>query len=419
MKLFRFILHSACLCFCIAVPAIADTPLTLPECEQRFVQSNLLLLAEKYSVAGGKALAIQASIWDLPQLSFDVNAYNPSTQKLINVGPQGQTSAAVQQLLYLGGKKSKEYDLAMSDVSVREARFEQLLRDLRYKLRVTFYNAYFLNKKINFLAQRVQQVDSLAAAYSAQTDAGNISLRESVRLQALALSIRNDLLSQRDAYRDVQNDLRTLIQADDAVVPVLSEEYVNRRVDTTKSTDAPALLQKLYSGNAEIIVLQRQLQSDSLNLTWQRSLAVPDLTVGASYDQRGGAFNNQINVGVSLPLPLWNKNRGNIELAGANISQTTALLESKKAELKNQLRGALALYESQTNSYAAGKRLHRDLDTVFRGVLENFARRNLSLIDFTDFIESYVQSVISIEEAKTKLLTTEETINYLTGEDVF
>jgi cobalt-zinc-cadmium efflux system outer membrane protein len=401
------------------VPAIADTPLTLPECEQRFVQSNLLLLAEKYSVAGGKALAIQASIWDLPQLSFDVNAYNPSTQKLINVGPQGQTSAAVQQLLYLGGKKSKEYDLAMSDVSVREARFEQLLRDLRYKLRVTFYNAYFLNKKINFLVQRVQQVDSLAAAYSAQTDAGNISLRESVRLQALALSIRNDLLSQRDAYRDVQNDLRTLIQADDAVVPVLSEDYVNRRVDTTKSTDAPALLQKLYSGNAEIIVLQRQLQSDSLNLTWQRSLAVPDLTVGASYDQRGGAFNNQINVGVSLPLPLWNKNRGNIELAGANISQTTALLESKKAELKNQLRGALALYESQTNSYAAGKRLHRDLDTVFRGVLENFARRNLSLIDFTDFIESYVQSVISIEEAKTKLLTTEETINYLTGEDVF
>jgi cobalt-zinc-cadmium efflux system outer membrane protein len=401
------------------VPAIADTPLTLPECEQRFVQSNLLLLAEKYSVAGGKALAIQASIWDLPQLSFDVNAYNPSTQKLINVGPQGQTSAAVQQLLYLGGKKSKEYDLAMSDVSVREARFEQLLRDLRYKLRVTFYNAYFLNKKINFLVQRVQQVDSLAAAYSAQTDAGNISLRESVRLQALALSIRNDLLSQRDAYRDVQNDLRTLIQADDAVVPVLSEDYVNRRVDTTKSTDARALLQKLYSGNAEIIVLQRQLQSDSLNLTWQRSLAVPDLTVGASYDQRGGAFNNQINVGVSLPLPLWNKNRGNIELAGANISQTTALLESKKAELKNQLRGALALYESQTISYAAGKRLHRDLDTVFRGVLENFARRNLSLIDFTDFIESYVQSVISIEEAKTKLLTTEETINYLTGEDVF
>ncbi|MFM2132795.1 MAG: hypothetical protein RL156_76 [Bacteroidota bacterium] len=401
------------------MPAVADTPLTLQECEQRFVQSNLLLLAEKYSVAGGKALAIQASIWDLPQLSFDVNAYNPSTQKLINVGPQGQTSAAVQQLLYLGGKKSKEYDLAMSDVSVREARFEQLLRDLRYKLRVTFYNAYFLNKKINFLVQRVQQVDSLAAAYSAQTDAGNISLRESVRLQALALSIRNDLLSQRDAYRDVQNDLRTLIQADDAVVPVLSEDYVNRRVDTTKSTDAPALLQKLYSGNAEIIVLQRQLQSDSLNLTWQRSLAVPDLTVGASYDQRGGAFNNQINVGVSLPLPLWNKNRGNIELAGANISQTTALLESKKAELKNQLRGALALYESQTISYAAGKRLHRDLDTVFRGVLENFARRNLSLIDFTDFIESYVQSVISIEEAKTKLLTTEETINYLTGEDVF
>lgn len=401
------------------MPAVADTPLTLPQCEQRFVQSNLLLLAEKYSVAGGKALAIQASIWDLPQLSFDVNAYNPSTQKLINVGPQGQTSAAVQQLLYLGGKKSKEYDLAMSDVSVREARFEQLLRDLRYKLRVTFYNAYFLNKKINFLVQRVQQVDSLAAAYSAQTDAGNISLRESVRLQALALSIRNDLLSQRDAYRDVQNDLRTLIQADDAVVPVLSEDYVNRRVDTTKSTDAPALLQKLYSGNAEIIVLQRQLQSDSLNLTWQRSLAVPDLTVGASYDQRGGAFNNQINVGVSLPLPLWNKNRGNIELAGANISQTTALLESKKAELKNQLRGALALYESQTISYAAGKRLHRDLDTVFRGVLENFARRNLSLIDFTDFIESYVQSVISIEEAKTKLLTTEETINYLTGEDVF
>ena len=140
---------------------------------------------------------------------------------------------------------------------------------------------------------------SLSNAYVGQTKTGNISLRESVRLQALALSIRNDLLSENNAMRELQADLRTLVVSDEDVIPIIMNEVLQSRLETMKDPDITALQSKATERNPEIIVLERQSQSDSLNVSWQESLAVPDLTVGASYDQRGGAFNDQINVGVS------------------------------------------------------------------------------------------------------------------------
>lgn len=60
-----------------------------------------------------------------------------------------------------------------------------------------------------------------------------------------------------------------------------------------------------------------------------------------------------------------------------------------------------------------------DFETVYEGVIQNFQKRNISLIEFTDFIESYNQSILYINEIKKQIVLSKETINYIANENIF
>jgi cobalt-zinc-cadmium efflux system outer membrane protein len=105
----------------------AFSQITLRECEDSFRQNNLLLLAEQYNINAAKAAVIQSRIWELPYLSGEFNAINPQDRRVLEVGSHGQKSLAVQQLIYLGGKKKNEIEFAKSNVVLAELQFEQLL----------------------------------------------------------------------------------------------------------------------------------------------------------------------------------------------------------------------------------------------------------------------------------------------------
>ena len=50
-------------------------------------------------------------------------------------------------------------------------------------------------------------------------------------------------------------------------------------------------------------------------LKWQRSQGLPQLAVQGEYDKNGNIGHNFYAVGLSVALPLWNRNRGNIRSA--------------------------------------------------------------------------------------------------------
>ena len=57
--------------------------------------------------------------------------------------------------------------------------------------------------------------------------------------------------------------------------------------------------------------------------------------------------------------------------------------------------------------------------TVYNGVFRNFQRRNISLLEFTDFMESYNESINQSNEFKKTLINISEEINYATGSTIF
>ena len=60
-----------------------------------------------------------------------------------------------------------------------------------------------------------------------------------------------------------------------------------------------------------------------------------------------------------------------------------------------------------------------NLETVYNGILKNFRSRNISLMDFTDFLESYRQTVLQVYEMKKQIMFSAEEINQLVQTKIF
>jgi cobalt-zinc-cadmium efflux system outer membrane protein len=398
---------------------IAQKTLTLEQCEKLFLSNNLMLLAEGYNIDMSRAALIQAKIWELPNFSAEINMLNPQDNRLFDIGGQGQKAFAVNQLVYLGKKKKYEVDFAKSNVEIAELTFEDLLRSLRFEIRKSFYEIYYSSKKAESINVQLGNIDSLISAYLVQARNGNVPLKDVVRLQSLSLSFRNELMDlQQNLFANQQN-ISILTGLKEDIIPDVQNANMLMQYSSNLTFDIQQLQQMAIEKNPEYLLSLKLLKSDENLLKWQRSLSVPDINLGASYDQRGGAFVNQTNLTVGIPLPLWDRNKGNIKIAEAKLKMDKVLSNQKQVELFAKINTAFNAFQFQKRIYAQSNESFDDLNVVYDGVLKNFQKRNLSLIEFTDFMESYNQSNLFLYEAQKQVILAGEMLNFLTNVNVF
>jgi cobalt-zinc-cadmium efflux system outer membrane protein len=393
--------------------------LSLRDCEQQFLRANLLLLAEQFSIEAADARILQAALWENPSFSAELNLVNPSENRAFDVGEAGQKSFALQQLLYLGGKKENEVVLARANAELARLQFQDMLRNLRYQLRTGYFVLYYDQIVLQSVTNQLRQLDTLILAYNEQAAKGNLPYKDLVRLQALYLALQNNRTTLNTNVIEEQKRLQTLLATTTDIVAVpLASELEQYRKQLTQSVDT---LQAIALRNRPDIALAASaVRAAESNLSLQQSLAVPDLTLGASYDQRGGAFVNQVNLTLGVTLPLWNRNQGNIAVAGAELSRVKALSAAQTIAVRNEVEWAYRKYqEARRNIESISPAMEQNFDAVYAGMLQNFQKRNVSMLEFTDFIESYTTSIVQIAEIRKKLAEACEELNLATASGIF
>lgn len=394
--------------------------LSLKQCEEAFVKKNLLLLAEQYNIDMAKASVIQAKIWELPVASGEFNAINPQNKRVLDIGAKGQKAVAVQQLIYLGKKKQSEVEFAKSTIGIAELQFEQLLRNLRYEVHQSFYSIYFNQQKINNITRQISNIDTLAKGYALQAQRGNWPLRDVVRLQSLSFNLKNDLLAAQKEINEEQMTLKILTNYQENINPVVDDESLSPYFNASTLPLSESLLNTALEKNPDYLSFLKIIESNELMIKWQKSLAKPDLTVGASYDQRGGAFGNQVNFTFGIPINLWNRNKGNIKIAEAELEKSKKLQEQKINEIRSQLSNATQTWQQHRLQYAQITASNSEnLEAVYKGVLQNFQKQNISLLEFTDFMESYNESISLLIELRKQVILSGETISHIVNVKLF
>ncbi|KIQ16949.1 transporter [Flavobacterium sp. MEB061] len=397
----------------------AQKPFTLEECESQFLKNNLFLLASQYNIDASKALTIQSKIWENPTITAELNAYNPERNQYFDIGKEGQKAFGIEQLIYLGGKKRNEIKLAQTNEKLAELQFNDLLRTLKLQLRKSFYTVYYNTKSLETTDDQLTHIEDLINSYSVQVQKGNIPLRDLVRLQSLYLNFKNERMEVVNDNIEEQGNLKLLLNSQENIVPQISKEEFNKYLKEIPF-DLKNFQDEAIVNRPDYLAKQKDIEANELNVKWQKSLSVPDITVGATYDQRSGAFNKEANLTLGIPLPLWNKNKGNIKYAQTILEQSKVEKQNFDLQLQTEITSAWNKWDESRKNYIVIKpTVNSDFEAVYNGILTNFQKRNISLLEFTDFMESYNQAAVQLNELKKRVALSGEELNSTINKDLF
>lgn len=417
MKTIRPILFITFLIFGHFTNGQTTVSLSIEDCEKQFLEKNLMLLAEQYNISAKQALVIQAKAYPNPVFTADFNVYDPQNKRMFHVDSSGQKVFQIEQLILLGGKRRTEIDLAKQNQVLAESEFAELLRNLKVQLHTSFYSINSENTVLSNYDKQLQILDTIILSYKKQTENGNLPLRDVVRLKSVYIKITGNRSDIYYDYNEQQKQLQLLLHSTSRIFPLVNESGFKSYLELK----ALAELQNIAITNRpDLKIADQSAVIAALNLRLQKKQTIPDILVNASYDQRGGAFNNQINAGIAIPLPVFNTNRGNIKAAGFDKKAMDLYLEEKKLEVELDIQQAWINMDRDIKEYSKiSSFFNEEFTQVNKGVNDNFQQRNITILEFVDHVEAYNESLADFERIKKQLAISAARINYVTATKIY
>lgn len=406
--------------FCYVTKAEGQSvKLTLQEAGQRFATCNLELIAERYNIDIAEAEVIQARLFENPVISLEQNVYNRLNGKYFDVGKEGEAVIEIEQLIYIAGQRNKRVRVEKLNKEMAVYQFEEVLRTLRSELNSKFIEIYYTRKSLSVYDKEIDYLERLLEAMKEQNEKGNISLLEKSRIQALLLSLqqeRNDALNRLIA---LQGDMRLLLGLEaDETFELVFDASVLKQMDTGAVSFAE--LAERLAGRPDMKMARTNIQVSRANVSLQKSLAFPEVSLKGSYDRAGNFCDNYFAVGLSISVPVFNRNQGNIKSARLTVLQNTNREELARRQAETELFTSYARLEKAVKLYRSSNfELERDFGTIIEGVNSNYQKRNISLLEFIDYYQAYKETCLQLYQTEKDVFLAMEEVNTVTGSDVF
>lgn len=389
--------------------------ITLPQADSILIARNLSLIVAHFQIDIAVANRVQARLFNNPQIFSEWNLYNPDKAKWLDVGGQGQKIIGIQQVFNIAGQRHKAILITEEQKRLSEYEFYDLARSLRYELHVAFYRHYFLNRAINNIQSQMALLRNLIKVYQQQYEKGNISLQELTRLNTTYFNINNQVNQARVDLLEVQKKLKVLLAERSTVRPVVSDFTAPSLTNVTLDD----LQQRAVTNRPDLKAIESTKVLSKLQLSLEKSTAVPSLAAGALYDQAGSYVNNYTGLTLGFQIPLFNRNQGRIRAANISIKQSESLYQLKQQSIEQEVEQALGTFNLLHQQYSnIAKDFEQQLDLLSEGLVNNYSKNNISLLEFTDLFESYNTNIIQYNQLLVDLNESYEELNYVVGEEL-
>ena len=398
---------------------VQQKPLTLQEAGRQFFVNNLELIAERYNIEMAEAEVIQAKLFENPVISLEQNVYNRLNGKYFDMGKEGEAVVEIEQLIYIAGQRNKRVRVEKLNKEMAVHQFEEVLRTLKSELNSKFIELYYTEKSLSIYDKEIEYLQQLLEVMKEQNDKGNISLLEKSRIQALLLSLQQERNETSNQLISLQGDMKLLLglNASETFEPVF-DESVLKQIDITS---IPFIeLNNRLAERPDLKMARTNIQASRANVSLQKSLAFPEVSLKGSYDRAGNFCDNYFAIGLSISIPVFNRNQGNIKSARLSVLQNTSREELAHKQAEKELFTSYARLEKAVKLYnSSNYELERDFETIIDGVNTNFRKRNISLLKFIDYYQAYKETCLQLYQTQKDVFLAMEEINTVTGSDVF
>ena len=315
------------LIFLIALPLAAiaadkgGESIALADALAHTLRGSPELAAYNFELRAAEARILQAGLRANPELSLDLE--NPTGSGPLKNGDQMQNTLTLSQLIELGGKRPARIFEAETWRAMVEWEFQVKRVEVLKATTLAFIDALAAQRRLE-LAEEVVKVSGEAVALTEQrVGVGKASAVESIRAKVAVSSARIEVEQARRDIATARGNLAAQWGAKEAVFGVV-------RGDLGQHTGAPSLqtLRQRLLGNPDLARWTAEREKREAALAKQQTLARPDITLMAGPRMIGKGEDATFAAGFSIPLPISNRNQGNIAEAQANLAK---LSEEKRA----------------------------------------------------------------------------------------
>ena len=367
--------------------------LSLSELQTTALQNNpsLTVAAARWNAARGKQF--QAGRYPNPVAGYHATEVG-------NLGTAGSQGGFVSQRFVTGGKL--ELDQAAAGETVREHDYLYRAQERRIMTDVTirFYEALSAQKKVELTEQLVSIGDDLVRSTEKLLEA--LQSSENDLLQAQIRADQAEILFDNARNQSEETWRRLMVVVG---TPTMQVTPLHGQLHPTgEELDWERCYASVLASHPDLNAARARAEQARILISRAHQEPIPNVDLFVSMRHNNLTDSDVANVQIGVPIPVFNKNRGNIRAADANWIAACHDIKRIELALQDQLavafrRYANALQQQQKYQDKILPRAARSLALVRKG----YDNGQVEYLTLLTSLETYVQASLTHLDALREL----------------
>jgi cobalt-zinc-cadmium efflux system outer membrane protein len=314
-------------------------PLTIDEAVREALERNLELLAQQYDVALADAALLTARLRPNPVLSVDADHVDPRNGLSGETGGGPAEYAVRTDVLFeRGDKRARRIEVAQHTRTIAELRVLDRMRTLTFEVQTACLDILQARDTLAVAEDGLRALENIVRLNQVRVEAGDLPRVQLVRAEVAALQFRGTVRRQQLELRQAQERLRLLLGRGPGVGPL--PDVVDTGVPPVQPPpDLERVMARAKERRPDLRAVQREQARSQADIRLQLAQRALDFTIGAEA-RRVHAAGNSLGVFFSVPLPLFDRNQGELARARTEELQIAGAMAAQLAELETEVRSA-------------------------------------------------------------------------------
>jgi cobalt-zinc-cadmium efflux system outer membrane protein len=398
----------------------AAEKLTLDQAISEALANNMALAAERANIAIAEARVLTARLRPNPVLSLGAghqDLLGTGFDEINGAGPP-EYAARTDFLLERGGKRHARMAVAESGRSVAQSEFLDITRTTILDVQNAFLDALLAKANLTLAQENVQSLNQVVETNAERVRAGDLSEVELIRSQLAALQYENSVERAKLALRSALIRLQVLLGRPQPS-PSLDVEGEFRHDTATPSL--PDLLAIARQSRPDLQALCLDEQRAAAELRLQVAQGKVDYTLGAEYLRQQGVNGegNSLGLYFSVPVPVFNRNQGEIERARLEQRQAQLRIRALESAIAGELEDAYEQF--MTARQLLEKIENRMLGPArdVRDIMEfSYRHGDATLLELLDAERAFKETMQSHNEARAEFARSQYLLDAISGRSV-
>jgi cobalt-zinc-cadmium efflux system outer membrane protein len=395
--------------------ARAQGAITIDDAVREAIDHNLTLVAERYSVSIARAHVLAAGL--RPNPVFTYYAMLPNQNLYDHVTSPRENVIRTDVVFEAPGKRARRLEVAEQALSVAELQVVNTMRTIVVDVQSAFVDVALAKENLALARESLQAFNDLVRVNTERVRTGDLAQVELTRSRLAALQFQNDVRLQEARLVVARNKLKIVIGR---TGPEAIDVAGDLRRDVV-SVDVGALRTRALQQRPDVQAARRDQARSTADIRLQIAQGKIDYTVSGELhrQQDPNAIGNLYAMYVSVPVPIFNRNQGEIERARQEERQIEARIRALEADVSNEVQAAYETYAASRDVVTTieGQMLAQARDV--RSTTEYAYRRGeASFVEFLDAVRAFNDTMQSYNSARAEYARSLYTLDATTGASV-